>query len=135
MPTVFELLGEGRKLANDLGVELSALLLGCCVENLAEELGALVREKQKALLSYSERMVRENLIMNRNLGQMVRLTDDEADFAQKFSRFIHPQNSGFIAEALDKACYHILRNASAKIVFMDTIITLARCLRMPAPQS
>ena len=102
---------------------------------LAEELGALGREKQKALLSYSERMVRENLIMNRNLGQMVRLTDDEADFAQKFSRFIHPQNSGFIAEALDKACYHISRNASAKIVFMDTIITLARCLRMPAPQS
>lgn len=102
---------------------------------LAEELGALGREKQKALLSYSERMVRENLIMNRNLGQMVRLTDDEADFAQKFSRFIHPQNSGFIAEALDKACYHISRNASAKIVFMDTIITLARCLRMPASQS
>ena len=102
---------------------------------LAEELGALGREKQKALLSYSERMVRENLIMNRNLGQMVRLTDDEADFAQKFSWFIHPQNSGFIAEALDKACYHISRNASAKIVFMDTIITLARCLRMPAPQS
>ena len=28
MPTVFELLSEGRKLADDLGVELSALLLG-----------------------------------------------------------------------------------------------------------
>lgn len=40
MNTVFELLGEGRKLADKLGVELSALLLGCCVENLADELGA-----------------------------------------------------------------------------------------------
>ncbi len=40
MPTVFELLGEGRKLANDLGVELSALLLGDKVENLSDELGA-----------------------------------------------------------------------------------------------
>lgn len=40
MPTVFELLGEGRKLANDLGVELSALLLGSGVEGLADELGA-----------------------------------------------------------------------------------------------
>lgn len=101
---------------------------------LAEELGAKGREKQKALLAYSERMIRENLIMNRNLNQMVRLTDEEADFAQKFSRFIHPQNSGLIAEALDKACHHISRNANAKIVFMDTIITLARCLRMPALQ-
>ncbi len=40
MPTVFELLGEGRKLADTLGVELSALLLGSGVKALADELGA-----------------------------------------------------------------------------------------------
>lgn len=40
MPTVFELLGEGRKLADTLGVELSALLLGNGVKALADELGA-----------------------------------------------------------------------------------------------
>ena len=40
MPTVFELLGEGRKLADTLGVELSALLLGNGVESLCDELGA-----------------------------------------------------------------------------------------------
>ncbi len=40
MPTVFELLGEGRKLADTLGVELSALLLGSGVEALCTELGA-----------------------------------------------------------------------------------------------
>lgn len=98
---------------------------------LADELAALGREKQKALLTYCERMIRENLIMNRHLEKMAHMTDDEGEFAQKFSRFIHPQNSGLIIETLDKAFYHISRNASAKIVFMDTIITLARCLRMP----
>lgn len=35
---VFELLGEGRKLADDLGVELACLLLGDGVENKAQEL-------------------------------------------------------------------------------------------------
>lgn len=40
MSTVAELLGEGRKLADKLGVELSAVLLGCDVEKLADELGA-----------------------------------------------------------------------------------------------
>lgn len=98
---------------------------------LAEELGALGREKQKAFLAYCERMVRENLIVNQHLDKMAHLTDDESGFASKFSRFIHPQNSMQIAETLDKAIYHISRNAGAKIVFMDTIITLARCLRMP----
>lgn len=38
--TVAELLGEGRKLADKLETELSAILLGSEIENLAEELGA-----------------------------------------------------------------------------------------------
>ena len=38
-PTVLELISEGRKLADDLGVELAALLLGDGVEGLAKEMG------------------------------------------------------------------------------------------------
>ncbi|MGE5632852.1 MAG: FAD-binding protein [Caulobacteraceae bacterium] len=38
MGTAYELLGEGRKLADKLGVELSALLLGSGVAGLSEEL-------------------------------------------------------------------------------------------------
>ncbi|MDD6046461.1 MAG: electron transfer flavoprotein subunit alpha/FixB family protein [bacterium] len=39
MPTDFELISEGRKLANELGVKLCGLLLGDNVEGLAKELG------------------------------------------------------------------------------------------------
>ena len=39
MPTDFELISEGRKLADDLGVELCGLLLGDNVEGIAKELG------------------------------------------------------------------------------------------------
>lgn len=39
MPTDFELVSEGRKLADDLGVKLCGLLLGDHVEGLAKELG------------------------------------------------------------------------------------------------
>jgi electron transfer flavoprotein alpha subunit len=38
MGTTYELIGEGRKLADKLGVELSAVLLGSNVEGLADEL-------------------------------------------------------------------------------------------------
>lgn len=40
MPTDFELLSQGRKLADDLGVELKGLLLGDNVEGLADELAS-----------------------------------------------------------------------------------------------
>ena len=39
MPTSFELISEGRKLANELGVKLCGLLLGDNVEGIAKELG------------------------------------------------------------------------------------------------
>ena len=38
MPTDFELISEGRKLADELGVKLCGLLLGDKVEHLAKEL-------------------------------------------------------------------------------------------------
>jgi len=39
MPTSFELISEGRKLANELGVKLCGLLLGDNIEGIARELG------------------------------------------------------------------------------------------------
>ena len=45
MPTDFELLSEGRKLADELGTELCGLLLGDGVEGLAKELGGYGADK------------------------------------------------------------------------------------------
>ena len=45
MPTTFELISEGRKLANELGVELCGILLGDNVEGIAAELGEYGADK------------------------------------------------------------------------------------------
>ncbi len=45
MPTSFELISEGRKLADELGVNLCGLLLGDNVEGLAKELGGYGADK------------------------------------------------------------------------------------------
>jgi electron transfer flavoprotein alpha subunit/NAD-dependent dihydropyrimidine dehydrogenase PreA subunit len=44
-PSAFELLGEGRKLADDLGTELCAVLLGGVVAHLADELAKYGADK------------------------------------------------------------------------------------------
>lgn len=44
-PTVLELMSEGRKLADDLGVELCGLLLGDKVEGMVKELGGYGADK------------------------------------------------------------------------------------------
>ena len=44
-PVVIELLGEGKKLANEIGVELCAVLLGSDIKGLAKELISYGAEK------------------------------------------------------------------------------------------
>ena len=45
MPTTFELISEGRKLADELGVELFGILLGDNVDGIAKELGGYGADK------------------------------------------------------------------------------------------
>ena len=45
MPTTFELISEGRKLADELGVELCGILLGDNVDDIAKELGGYGADK------------------------------------------------------------------------------------------
>ena len=45
MPTTFELISEGRKLADELGVELCGILLGDNVDSIAKELGGYGADK------------------------------------------------------------------------------------------
>ena len=45
MPTTFELISEGRKLADELGVELCGILLGDDVDGIAPELGVYGADK------------------------------------------------------------------------------------------
>ena len=52
MPTTFELISEGRKLADELGVELCGILLGDNVDAIAPELGNYGADKVHIGLDY-----------------------------------------------------------------------------------
>ena len=95
-----------------------------------DDIAKLGREKQKIFLSYSLHMVRENLIMNQEQKNMVRMSDNEEGFASKFSTFIHPANVPLLTQEIDKAFFHISRNANPKVVFLDLSIKLNRILKM-----
>jgi DNA polymerase-3 subunit delta' len=95
-----------------------------------DEISKIGREKQKAFLTYSLRMVRENLVLNQQQKELVRMTTDEESFASRFSTYIHPSNTPLLNQELDKAYLHITRNANPKVVFLDVCIKLNRILKM-----
>lgn len=87
------------------------------------------REKQKELLDYGLRIIRNSLLFNNNLADIVMLPDDEKTFNSKFAPFVNPANLAQIAELFDEAIRHIERNGNAQIVFTDVSFKMVGLLK------
>jgi DNA polymerase-3 subunit delta' len=84
-----------------------------------DEVSAAGRERQKNFISYALHIIRESMILNYGDINLVKLGADEQEFVKKFSPFIHGRNIERFCEELNKAYFHMERNANAKILFMD----------------
>ena len=90
----------------------------------SENIAALGREKQKRMLSYFNRQVRENFMNNFGIEELNYMTIEESEFSKKFSRFINEANVVEISELLTKAERDIGQNANAKVVFFDLALQM-----------
>lgn len=96
------------------------------VENKIAKLG---RENQKSFLLYVINMMRETILLKEGLNKLVYLPELEETFAERFSsRFGYAQIEAVIAE-LEKASYHIERNANPKILFLDVSLQIVLFLK------
>ncbi len=85
----------------------------------SEQVAAMGRERQKALLRYCQHMVRENFIYNFQRENLNYMSSAESDFAVRFAPFINERNVIGIMDELQLAQRDIEQNANAKIVFFD----------------
>jgi DNA polymerase-3 subunit delta' len=99
--------------------------------NWSEEISSTGREAQKNFISFSLRLLRENLMLT--LGQvenrLVFLTGEEADFSGKFHPFITQENVYSLTEELNLAHSHIEANGNARIIFLDMALKITRLIR------
>ena len=77
------------------------------------------RERQKELLEYGLRIIRNSLLFNNNLAGIVMLPDDEKIFNANFAPFVKPANLAQIAELFEEAIRQIERNGNAQLIFTD----------------
>lgn len=85
----------------------------------SEQLAGMGRERQKEFLISCQRLIRENFMFNFGLEKLNRLTTEEANFAQKFARFINERNVIEIMDELSSAQRDIEQNVNPKFVFFD----------------
>ena len=87
------------------------------------------RERQKQLLEYGLRIVRNALLFNNNLPDIVMLPDDEKQFNANFAPFVKPSNVAEITALFEEAIRHIERNGNAQIIFTDLSFKMIGLLR------
>ncbi|MCM1079397.1 MAG: DNA polymerase III subunit delta [Bacteroidales bacterium] len=90
----------------------------------SETVAAFGREKQKRLLTYFMRMVREAFISNFRNPELSYMTAEEEQFVSKFGRFVNEANVIDINSLLELALRDISQNTNQKIVFFDTALRL-----------
>lgn len=95
----------------------------------AEQVGAMGRERQKHMLEYCQRLVRENFIYNFQRQELNYMTDAERGFAQNFARFINERNVIPLTEELASCQNDIEQNVNAKMVFYDLALKITILLK------
>ena len=97
----------------------------------SEEMASTGRENQKNFITFSLRLLRENLMLS--LGQMknslVFLAGEEASFSGNFHPFINQNNIYPLTDEFNLVYSHIEANGNAKIIFLDLALKVTRLIR------
>ena len=90
----------------------------------SEEVASWGREKQKELLTYCQRMIRESFMANFHQKQMSYMNLEEQNFTSRFAPFVNEGNAMGIMQELSEAQIHIEQNVNAKMVFFDLALKM-----------
>ncbi|TZF86235.1 hypothetical protein FW774_04090 (plasmid) [Pedobacter sp. BS3] len=95
-----------------------------------ETLAKMGRENQKDFLRYGIHFIRECILILSGAEKLVRLPSAEREVAINFSAKVLKLNQAdAIISELEKAHYHIERNANPKILFLDVSLQLIKILK------
>lgn len=94
-----------------------------------EKFAKMSKEAQKSLLTYGIEMVRETLVWPYKEAQLVRLEGEELTFIEGFAKVVTPAKAEGLYKQLNDACFHLERNASAKIIFLDTSLAISAIIK------
>ncbi len=88
-----------------------------------EQAAKMGRENQKNFLRYGISFIRECCLLMAGAGELVHLPEQELETAKKMALAMTPAMAEAISAELEKAPYHVERNANPKILFLDVSFT------------
>lgn len=96
--------------------------------SIAEEFHTLDKLSQRNRLIYSLSQMRETLLHLHGAGAISKLRPEEAKFIQDFGKVMDLKKIDAASTLLNEATFHLDRNGSAKMVFLNLSLNLSRHL-------
>ncbi len=97
--------------------------------SMADAFHQLDKLSQRNLLNYSMNMMRESLITLSGASQLHRTHGEEFDFIKKFSTQLSTPKIEKSYRLINDAAYHLERNGSAKMIFLDLSLQLSKTIK------
>ena len=107
---------------------------GIEVMALVDQLSKMGRENQKNFLRYGINFIRECCLILSGAGSLVHLPATEFETAQKMANVMNISQANGIITELEKAHYHVERNANPKILFLDVSLQIIKLLNLTIRQ-
>jgi len=95
---------------------------------MADNFHQMDKLRQRNLLHYSIDMFRESLLSLSSANQLHRTQGEELDFIKKFSSQLTIPKIEKSFKLMNDACYHLERNGSAKMIFLDLSLQLSKTI-------
>lgn len=92
----------------------------------ADKMSKYGREEQKSFILYALYMIRQSLMKNFTQGKLLKASDEEIEFLEKFARFITGNNVLDFTKLFNDAHYQVDRNAHAKMMFTHITFEVMR---------
>lgn len=89
----------------------------------------LNKENQKNLFSYALGVFRESLVWQSKSDALLRISEDKLKFIEGFNKTLSIDKLERLYKLFNEALYHIERNASAKIMFLDVSLKVSQVFR------
>ncbi|HAL82589.1 MAG TPA: hypothetical protein DCO83_10435 [Mucilaginibacter sp.] len=107
---------------------------GIEVMAFVEQLSKMGRENQKNFLRYGISFIRECCLILSDAGSLVHLPALELETAKKMTNVMNISQARGIITELEKAHYHVERNANPKILFLDVSLQIIKLLNLTIRQ-
>jgi DNA polymerase-3 subunit delta' len=102
------------------------------MDEFSKKMRDLGRERLKLFLHHALEKVRWTVMINYQNADQVLVSPEERTFLAKFSPYIHSNNLIKFTTEIEKAVYHIERNANGHLVMLDLSIKLSGLLKKQA---